>query len=165
MFRVLFDEGGKVTEVKALESTGHPELDAEAIKGLMRWKAKPGPKCEGDVPITFTLSGPSSTLTDTLPRGPQVHIGPPFVVIGRPVGNGQIELTFYRDNKAVKTRNVKMTSESKLQLIAAGIVAHELLPRVGLDMSISTNVSRAGWIDGKYVMVVEYGGYEGGAHY
>jgi TonB family protein len=53
MFRMIVDERGKVTAVTALQSTGHPELDAEAIKGLMRWKARPGQQREVDVPVTF----------------------------------------------------------------------------------------------------------------
>ena len=53
MFRMIVDERGKVTAVTALQSTGHPELDAGAIKGLMRWKARPGPKREVDIPVTF----------------------------------------------------------------------------------------------------------------
>jgi TonB family protein len=53
MFRMIVDEGGKVTAVTALQSTGHPELDAEAIKGLMRWKARSGQKREVDIPVTF----------------------------------------------------------------------------------------------------------------
>jgi TonB family protein len=53
MFRMIVDERGKVTAVTTLQSTGHPELDAEASKGLMRWKARPGQKREVDIPVTF----------------------------------------------------------------------------------------------------------------
>jgi len=53
MFRMIVDERGKVTAVTALQSMGHSELDAEAIKGLMRWKAQAGQKREGDIPVTF----------------------------------------------------------------------------------------------------------------
>jgi TonB family protein len=56
MFRMIVDERGKVITVTALQSTAHPELDAEAIKGLMRWKARPGPKREVDIPVTFDPS-------------------------------------------------------------------------------------------------------------
>src|SRR6202035_5357570 len=59
VFRMLVDEHGKVTNVTVLQSTRHPELDAESIKGLMRWKARPGPKREVDIPVTFSLARPA----------------------------------------------------------------------------------------------------------
>ena len=53
MFRLLVNEQGKVTSVATLQSTGHPELDREAVKAYMRWRARPGSKREVDVPTTF----------------------------------------------------------------------------------------------------------------
>lgn len=53
MFRLFVNEQGKVTSVTALQSTGHSELDAEAAKAYMRWRARPGTKREVDVPTTF----------------------------------------------------------------------------------------------------------------
>jgi TonB family protein len=53
MFRMIVDERGKVTAVTTVQSTGHAELDGEAIKGLMRWKARPGQKRDVDIPVTF----------------------------------------------------------------------------------------------------------------
>jgi len=53
MFRLLVNEQGKVTSVVTLQSTGHPELDREVVKAYMRWRARPGPKREVDVPTTF----------------------------------------------------------------------------------------------------------------
>jgi TonB family protein len=55
IFRLFVDEQGRVTNVSALQSTGHRELDAEALKAFMRWRAKPGSKREVDMPVTFTL--------------------------------------------------------------------------------------------------------------
>ena len=106
-----------------------------------------------------------ATLTQLTANGQQGHIGSPYIAIGHPVGNGRIEMTIYRDNRALKKRNVKLTSESELQGIAAGIVTHEILPRVGLDITVKAFVTRAGWVNGDYVMRVDYAGYQGGAHY
>jgi len=74
MFRMLVDEHGKVTNVTALQSTGHPALDAEAIKGLMRWKARPGPKREVDIPVTFSFARPAPFPGPTHGGG---SMGPP----------------------------------------------------------------------------------------
>ena len=74
VFRMLVDEHGKVTNVTVLQSTGHPALDAESIKGLMRWKARPGPKREVDIPITFSLARPAPLPGPTHGGG---AMGPP----------------------------------------------------------------------------------------
>ena len=57
LFRLFVDEGGKVRSVKILQSTSEPALDASAVDALMQWKARPGPRREVDVPITFTQLG------------------------------------------------------------------------------------------------------------
>jgi TonB family protein len=57
LFRMYVDEQGKVTSIKILKSIGHRELDAEAMKGFIRWRAKPGTRREVDMPITFTMNG------------------------------------------------------------------------------------------------------------
>ena len=69
VFRMFVDEHGKVANVTVLQSTRHPELDAEAIKGLIRWKARPGPKREVDIPITFSLARPAPLPGSTHGRG------------------------------------------------------------------------------------------------
>jgi TonB family protein len=53
VFRMYIDEKGKVTAIKILDSTKNPTLDAEALKALIRWRAKPGQKREVDQPVTF----------------------------------------------------------------------------------------------------------------
>lgn len=53
LFKVLVDEKGKVTDVLTMQSTGHVELDAESVKALKRWRGRPGPKRDIDLPITF----------------------------------------------------------------------------------------------------------------
>jgi len=62
VFTLSVDEKGKVTDVTVRKSTGHRELDAQAIYGLRQWRAKPGARRQIDVPLTFSLSekrGPS----------------------------------------------------------------------------------------------------------
>ena len=53
IFRLYIDESGRVTAVKIRMTTGHSELDAEAIKALTHWRTKPGAHREIDTPITF----------------------------------------------------------------------------------------------------------------
>src|SRR5438876_12206663 len=50
IFTLFTDEKGRVTDVKVRKSTGHRELDAQAIYGLRQWRAKPGARREIDVP-------------------------------------------------------------------------------------------------------------------
>ncbi len=62
VFTLTVDEKGKVTDVTVRKSTGHRELDAQAIYGLRQWRAKPGARRQIDVPLTFSLPekrGPS----------------------------------------------------------------------------------------------------------
>ena len=56
IFRIYFDVRGEVTGIRVLKSTGHRELDIETLKGLGRWRAKPGRKWELDLPVTFTMA-------------------------------------------------------------------------------------------------------------
>ena len=53
IFRLYIDEQGKVTAIGVMESTGNKRLDAEALRALVRWRAKPGEKREVDQPVTF----------------------------------------------------------------------------------------------------------------
>ncbi len=62
IFTLSVDKKGRVTGVTVRKSTGHRELDAQAIYGLRQWRAKPGTHREIDVPVTFSLPekrGPS----------------------------------------------------------------------------------------------------------
>jgi TonB family protein len=61
IFRIYFDARGEVTGIRILKSTGHRELDIETLKGLGRWRAKPGHKWELDMPVTFIMGGRSYT--------------------------------------------------------------------------------------------------------
>ncbi len=55
VYRLSIDEQGKVTKVTAVKSMDFPLCDSEAIKGLMRWKARPGQRREVDVPVVFSM--------------------------------------------------------------------------------------------------------------
>src|SRR5205807_10541411 len=62
IFTVSVDERGRVTDVTVRKSTGHRELDAQAIYGLRQWRARAGTSRKMDVPLTFSLPekrGPS----------------------------------------------------------------------------------------------------------
>ena len=56
IFRMHVNEQGRVTAIIILKSTGHKELDALAMKALVEWRGKRGPKWELDMPITFTTN-------------------------------------------------------------------------------------------------------------
>jgi protein TonB len=56
VYGLYFDVRGEVTGIRIFKSTGYPELDIAALKGLVRWRAKPGPKWRVKLPVTFTLS-------------------------------------------------------------------------------------------------------------
>ena len=56
VFRLYVDPAGQVKRVDTLKSTGDLELDAEAKKALIRWKAKPAAKSwVADIPLEFYL--------------------------------------------------------------------------------------------------------------
>jgi protein TonB len=56
VYGLYFDVRGEVSGIRIFKSTGHPELDIAALKGLVRWRAKPGPKWKVKLPVTFTLT-------------------------------------------------------------------------------------------------------------
>lgn len=55
IFTLYIDANGKVTDVKTRKSTGHRELDIQAIDALRRYRTLPGPQREIDMPVTFRL--------------------------------------------------------------------------------------------------------------
>ena len=55
LFRLFVDEQGKVTSVSVLKSIGHPQIDGAMAKTFIKWRAKPGPKREVDIPVDFGL--------------------------------------------------------------------------------------------------------------
>jgi TonB family protein len=56
LIRMYVNTQGTVTSLKLLKSTGHRVLDEEGLKTFIRWRAKPGPPREVDMPLTFTTS-------------------------------------------------------------------------------------------------------------
>jgi TonB family protein len=72
ILRLSLNERGKVTAVKIVKSTGNKELDDEGVRTMSRWRAKPGPPREINVPLNFSLGdGKSAGPTPT----PQQHDG------------------------------------------------------------------------------------------
>ena len=55
--RLSIDEGGKVTNVTILQSTGHRPSDAEAVDTFTRWKAKPGNARDVELPLVWAAAG------------------------------------------------------------------------------------------------------------
>ena len=55
VYQLYFDVRGEVSGIRIFKSTGHVELDIAALKGLVRWRAKPGPKWRVKLPVTFIL--------------------------------------------------------------------------------------------------------------
>jgi TonB family protein len=61
VFRLFLGVNGRVTSIKSAQSTGHKELDIEAMKAI-RWRVKPTAVKYIDVPATFTAEGKSAPL-------------------------------------------------------------------------------------------------------
>lgn len=55
--RISVNEQGKVTAVRVLETTGVRRFDEGAVEAFSRWRAKPGPRREVDMPLTFVTRG------------------------------------------------------------------------------------------------------------
>jgi TonB family protein len=55
VYGLYFDERGEVSGIRIFQKTGYPELDIAALKGLVRWRAKPGPKMRVKFPVTFRM--------------------------------------------------------------------------------------------------------------
>ena len=55
VYGLYFDARGEVSGIRVFQKVGYPELDIVALKALVRWRAKPGPKWKLRVPVTFRL--------------------------------------------------------------------------------------------------------------
>ena len=55
VYQLYFDVRGEVSGIRVFKTTGYPELDIAALKGLVRSRAKPGPKWRVKLPVTFIL--------------------------------------------------------------------------------------------------------------
>ena len=58
---IINDKTGVVDEVKVIKSTGHRELDANAVMTLFNWKFRPGVN-HRDLLVVFQLTGWSRGL-------------------------------------------------------------------------------------------------------
>jgi TonB family protein len=54
---VVNQKAGVVDEVKVMKTTGHRELDANAVMTFFNWKFKPGATDHRDVLVIFQLTG------------------------------------------------------------------------------------------------------------
>jgi TonB family protein len=55
LYRLRIDERREVSGIWVLQKTGIPPLDVEVLKALVRWRARPGPKREVDIPVRFII--------------------------------------------------------------------------------------------------------------
>lgn len=76
--RTLRDEGlarlsingqGNVRSVKILRSSGNREFDTEAIDAFRRWRTRPGPPREIDLPLTTVTTGKKAPVRVPLSTG------------------------------------------------------------------------------------------------
>ena len=54
--RLYVDTSGRITATKVLQSTGHPLLDAAAVRMFMSARAVAGPRREIDMPVSFQIT-------------------------------------------------------------------------------------------------------------
>jgi TonB family protein len=78
VFRLTIDEQGRVTSVKAVESTGYGELDASCLVAFRQWQARTGPKRVVAMPVTFTMESGNASPSQTwnLPPSTSNRLGP-----------------------------------------------------------------------------------------
>jgi TonB family protein len=67
---------GETTGVRILKSTGHSELDASALKALIRWRFKPGTLIRAVFPFMFAHFRGDRPITPYLPR--EYSLRPPY---------------------------------------------------------------------------------------
>lgn len=80
LFGLYFDVKGEVSGIRILKSTGYPELDIAALKGLVRWRAKPGPKFRLGVPVKYSFADrPRAFITPYLDRPEKLQGGGPML--------------------------------------------------------------------------------------
>lgn len=67
--RLSINEQGAVTSVKIMRSTGHRDYDADAIEAFRRWRTRPGPAREIDLPLTAVTTGKKGPVRIPLTQG------------------------------------------------------------------------------------------------
>src|SRR5213082_3145918 len=62
-FRLTINaKSGLVDEVKIVQSTGYPDLNKLAVKGLLQWQFIPGTASPVEVPVQFDIQGGNRIL-------------------------------------------------------------------------------------------------------
>lgn len=67
--RLSTDARGKVIAVTIIESTGRAQFDATAVDVLRRWRVRPGPPREIEVPLTTIMNGNRAPVRVPLTSG------------------------------------------------------------------------------------------------
>ena len=67
--RLYINPQGVITQVKIMRSTGNREFDADAVEAYRRWKSRPGPAREIDLPLTAVTSGKKGPVRVPLSTG------------------------------------------------------------------------------------------------
>lgn len=67
--RLSTDARGKVTAVTIIESTGRVQFDTAAVDVLRRWRLRPGPPREIEVPLTTIMNGNRAPVRIPLTSG------------------------------------------------------------------------------------------------
>jgi TonB family protein len=67
--RLYINQRGAVTSVKIIRSTGNRDYDADAVDAFRRWRTRPGPVREIDLPITAVTTGKKGPVRIPLTQG------------------------------------------------------------------------------------------------
>jgi TonB family protein len=69
LVRVSINQQGVVTAVKITRSTGNRDFDTDAVEAFRRWRTRPGPAREIDLPITAVTTGKKAPVRIPLGTG------------------------------------------------------------------------------------------------
>jgi TonB family protein len=67
--RLHINQRGTITSVQILRSTGHRQYDADAADTFRRWRTRPGPAREVDLPLTAVMLGRKAPVRIPLMQG------------------------------------------------------------------------------------------------
>jgi len=67
VMRLYLDKSGRVKSIEIVKSTGHPELDASAMRAFNQWKLGKGELHSMNVPVQFTDRGSVEIGTRKVP--------------------------------------------------------------------------------------------------
>lgn len=69
LVRISINPQGVVTAVKLLRSTGNRDFDTDAADAFRRWRTRPGPAREIDLPITSVTTGKKAPMRLPMAEG------------------------------------------------------------------------------------------------